>query len=73
MNVSEGYSNVFYFYFWHLRLGHISKERIGRLIKASLLEVKDPKEFSTCECCLFGKMTKLPFSSKAQRGENIWR
>lgn len=54
MNVSEGYSNVFYFYFWHLRLGHISKERIGRLIKASLLEVKDPKEFSTCECCLFG-------------------
>ena len=29
------------------------------------------KKFPTCESCLYGKMTKVPFHSKAERSQNI--
>ena len=50
---------------WHKRLGHISKERIRTMAKH--LGVNDLDELSSCESCLKGKMTKLPFSGKAER------
>ncbi|KAL0394995.1 UNVERIFIED_CONTAM: Retrovirus-related Pol polyprotein from transposon TNT 1-94 [Sesamum latifolium] len=46
---------------WHARLGHISKDRIRRLIDSKSLEIDDLDHLPTCESCLKGKMTKKPF------------
>ena len=54
-------------YLWHLRLGHINSNKIQRLIKDGLLKPLDFDEFSVCESCLEGKMTKQPFNAKGRR------
>ncbi|KAL0455123.1 UNVERIFIED_CONTAM: Retrovirus-related Pol polyprotein from transposon RE2 [Sesamum latifolium] len=46
---------------WHARLGHISKDRIRRLVDSKSLEIDDLDHLPTCESCLKGKMTKKPF------------
>ncbi|KAL0463090.1 UNVERIFIED_CONTAM: hypothetical protein Slati_0196600 [Sesamum latifolium] len=46
---------------WHARLGHISKDRIRRLVDSKRLEIDDLDHLPTCESCLKGKMTKKPF------------
>ena len=46
---------------WHLRLGHISKDRINELVKDGLLNLFDLQSLPTCESCLKGKMIKSPF------------
>ncbi|KAL0284641.1 UNVERIFIED_CONTAM: Transposon Ty1-ML2 Gag-Pol polyprotein [Sesamum radiatum] len=46
---------------WHARLGHISKDRIRRLVDTKILEIDDLDHLPTCESCLKGKMTKKPF------------
>ncbi|KAL0394383.1 UNVERIFIED_CONTAM: hypothetical protein Slati_4404500 [Sesamum latifolium] len=46
---------------WHVRLSHISKDRIRRLVDSKYLEVDDLDHLPTCESCLKGKMTKKPF------------
>ncbi|KAL0449129.1 UNVERIFIED_CONTAM: hypothetical protein Slati_1469300 [Sesamum latifolium] len=46
---------------WHARLGHISKDRIRRLIDSKSLEIDNLDHLPTCESCLKGKMTKKPF------------
>ncbi|KAL0433711.1 UNVERIFIED_CONTAM: hypothetical protein Slati_2705400 [Sesamum latifolium] len=46
---------------WHARLGHISKDRIRRLVNSKNLEIDDLDHLPTCESCLKGKMTKKPF------------
>ncbi|KAL0427659.1 UNVERIFIED_CONTAM: Transposon Ty2-GR1 Gag-Pol polyprotein [Sesamum latifolium] len=43
------------------RLGHISKDRIRRLVDSKSLEIDDLDHLPTCESCLKGKMTKKPF------------
>jgi hypothetical protein len=43
---------------WHKRLGHISKERIERLIKDDALPNLDFTIFETCVDCVRGKLTK---------------
>ena len=58
-------------YLWHLRLGHINSNRIQRLIKDGLLEPMDFDEFTVCESCLKGKMTKRPFNAKGRRAQNL--
>ena len=60
-------SDVFDVYFWHCRLGHISKNRINRLTQEEILEVSDCESVSTYESCLLGKMTKSPFTGKGER------
>jgi len=55
------------FYLWHLRLGHISKNRIKRLINSGILNFKW-EDFGTCEACIKGKMTHAPFP-KAERSK----
>ncbi|KAL0293215.1 UNVERIFIED_CONTAM: Transposon Ty2-OR2 Gag-Pol polyprotein [Sesamum radiatum] len=45
----------------HARLGHISKDRIRRLVDTKSLEIDDLDHLPTCESCLKGKMTKKPF------------
>ena len=43
---------------WHRRLGHISKERIERLVKDNILEHLDFIDFDVCIDCIKGKQTK---------------
>ncbi|KAL0294630.1 UNVERIFIED_CONTAM: Transposon Ty2-OR2 Gag-Pol polyprotein [Sesamum radiatum] len=46
---------------WHARLGHISQDRIKRLVDSKSLEIDDLDHLPACESCLKGKMTKKPF------------
>ncbi|KAL0405355.1 UNVERIFIED_CONTAM: hypothetical protein Slati_3849400 [Sesamum latifolium] len=46
---------------WHARLGHISKDRIRKLVDSTSLEVDDLENLPTCKSCLKGKITKKPF------------
>ena len=51
-------------YLWHWRLSHINQNMINKVRGESLLEVNDFDSLSTCESCLFGKMTKSSFTEK---------
>ena len=42
---------------WHKRLGHISRQRLERLIRDSVLSNLDFSNFETCVFCLKRKMT----------------
>ncbi|KAL0451187.1 UNVERIFIED_CONTAM: hypothetical protein Slati_1096800 [Sesamum latifolium] len=46
---------------WHAWLGHISKDRINRLVDSKNPEIDNLDHLPTCESCLKGKMTKKPF------------
>ncbi|KAL0367172.1 UNVERIFIED_CONTAM: hypothetical protein Sradi_3607300 [Sesamum radiatum] len=46
---------------WQARLGHISKDRIRKLVDSKNLEIDDLDHLPTCESYLKGKMTKKPF------------
>ncbi|KAL0448510.1 UNVERIFIED_CONTAM: hypothetical protein Slati_1407400 [Sesamum latifolium] len=50
---------------WHARLGHISKDRIRRLVDSKSLEVDDLDHIPTCESCLKENMTKKPFAGQS--------
>ena len=56
-------------YLWHLRLGHISLDRINRLTKDGPLKELTVGFLPICEFCLEGKMTKRSFSAKGKRAE----
>ncbi|KAL4025380.1 hypothetical protein IC575_013770 [Cucumis melo] len=56
-------------YLWHLRLGHINLDRIGRLVKNGLLNKLKDDSLPPCESCLEGKMTKRPFTEKGYRAK----
>jgi hypothetical protein len=43
---------------WHKRLGHISRERLERLVKDEVLENLDFTDFGVCVDCIKGKQTK---------------
>jgi hypothetical protein len=43
---------------WHRRLGHISKERLERLVKDEILPNLDFTDFDVCADCIKGKQTK---------------
>ena len=44
---------------WHKRLGHISRERVERLIKFDILPNLDFSDLETCVDCCKGKLTKI--------------
>ena len=48
---------------WHRRLGHISVQRIKRLINEGVLSSLDFTDFETCLDCIKGKQT-----NKSQKG-----
>ena len=50
---------------WHRRLGHISIERIKRLVKDGVLSTLDFTNFKTCVDCIKGKQT-----NKSKKGAN---
>ena len=54
-------------YLWHCRLGHISERHVIKLHKEGSLGSFDYESYDTCESCLLGKMTKLPFKGKGER------
>ena len=56
-------------YLWHLRLGHISLDRINRLVKDGPLKELKVCNLPVCESCLEGKMTKRSFSAKGFRAK----
>ena len=43
---------------WHRRLGHISRERIEKLVKEGILQNLDFTDFHVCVDCIKGKQTK---------------
>ena len=45
-------------YLWHQRLGHISKERIMRLVKNEILPQLDFSDLNVCVDCIKGKLSK---------------
>ena len=44
---------------WHKRLGHISRERMERLVKDGILVSLDFFDFNFCVGCIKGKYTKI--------------
>jgi hypothetical protein len=49
-------------FFWHLRLGHINKDKLIRMSKSGLLPKIIYETFNIYESCIKGKMTKKSFS-----------
>jgi hypothetical protein len=58
-------------FIWHCRLGHINEKRIEQLHKDGLLSSFHFESFETCESCLFGKMTKAPFTAHSERVSDL--
>ena len=56
-------------YLWNLRLGHISLDRINRLVKDGPLRDLRIGTLPVCESCLEGKMTNRLFSVKGTRAK----
>ncbi|WRX26277.1 GAG-pre-integrase domain - like 10 [Theobroma cacao] len=51
-------------YIWYSRLGHINNTRLTKLHKQGYIDPFNYESYGKCECCLLGKMTKLPFTKK---------
>ena len=56
---------------WHYRLGLIGVKRMKKLHADGLVESLDYESFDTCEPCLMGKMTKIPFSGTMERANDL--
>ena len=56
---------------WHYCLSHINSRRLDKLAKEGLIESFDADSLDTCEACLKGKMAKVPFPGKGQRGKEL--
>jgi hypothetical protein len=44
-------------FLWHLRLGHINKDKLIRMTKDGLLPNINSEDFNICESCIKGKLT----------------
>ncbi|KAF7835789.1 Retrovirus-related Pol polyprotein from transposon TNT 1-94 [Senna tora] len=56
---------------WHRRLGHISRNRLDRLIKQEILPNLDFSNFDYCVDCIKGKFPAKTRGGKANRSENL--
>lgn len=55
---------------WHHRLGHLNKEDLLKISRKGLavgIKVNEEKKLETCDVCLQGKMSVLPFPKKSER------
>ena len=52
---------------WHKRLGHISRQRLERLVRDGVLSNLDFSDFETCVVCLKGKITAKTRKEKIDR------
>ena len=66
----DGNNNCSESYLWHLRLCHISKNRIKRLISSGILNFKW-EDYGICEACVVGKMTRAPFPKASRSTEPL--
>ena len=64
-NINEDFSML-----WHRRLGHISIDRIKRLVKDGVLSTLDYTDLETCVDCIKGKKTNKS-KKNANRSSNI--
>ena len=55
---------------WHKHMGHISKQRIERLITQGILDSLDMSDFDICVDCIKGKMTNKRMTG-ANRCSNV--
>ena len=55
---------------WYKRLGHISKQRIQRLVSDEILEPLDLSDFEVCVECIKGKRTNMR-KLDTKRAKNI--
>ena len=55
---------------WHQRLGHISIDRIKRLVNEKVLNTLDFANFDTCIDCIKGKQTNK-FKKGAKRSTDV--
>ena len=55
---------------WHRRLGHISIQRIKRLVNDGVLGTLDFTDFETCVNCIKGKQTNK-YKKGAKRSSEI--
>ncbi|KAK4381251.1 Retrovirus-related Pol polyprotein from transposon TNT 1-94 [Sesamum angolense] len=51
---------------WHARLGHISQDRMKRLVDSKSLKIDNLDNLPACESCLKGKMTRKPFVGQSK-------
>nr|GFB59326.1 retrotransposon protein, putative, Ty1-copia subclass [Tanacetum cinerariifolium] len=58
-------------YLWHCHLAHIHKKRITKLQKDGILKSTDNEPYDKCESCIYGKMTKKPFSHKTKKVNDV--
>ena len=59
---------------WHHRLGHLNVRDVLELSKKGLAEgmsIKSGDEQMSCDVCLLGKMTALPFPKRSQRSTGV--
>ena len=56
---------------WHKRLGHISIERIKRLVNDGVLEALDFTNFDICVDCIKEKQTTMTKNQSARRTSDI--
>ena len=59
VGIKSGVINEKYSILWHKRLGHISIERIKRLVNDGVLEALDFIDFDICVDCIKGKQTNM--------------
>ncbi|CAA0806446.1 Uncharacterized mitochondrial protein AtMg00300, partial [Striga hermonthica] len=58
IGIKHGVANENSAFLWHKRLGHVSKERMQRLVKDEILSDLDFTDFGLCVDCIKGKQTK---------------
>ena len=56
---------------WHRRLGHISRDRMQRLIKEGVLHDLDFTDFDTCVDCIKGKLPARARKGKRSRKQDV--
>jgi len=58
VGIKHSMPNENFSFLWHKRLGHISKERLERLVKNKILPQLDFTDLGICADCIKGKQTK---------------
>ena len=58
---------------WHKRLGHISRQRIERLIKDEILSGLNFSDFDTCGDCIKGKLTAKVRNANVDKSTELLR
>ncbi|KAL0304615.1 UNVERIFIED_CONTAM: hypothetical protein Scaly_3016400 [Sesamum calycinum] len=56
---------------WHASLGHISQDRMKRLVDSKSLELDNLDNLPACESCLKGKMTRKPFVGQSTLANDL--